>query len=595
MSRSLPELTLARQLELSARAAGPDVAVRFLDRHEQPTMLSYAEILQRALGVAGALQRLGLHRGDRVALILPTGPAFYDAFFGASLAALVPVPLYPPVRLGRLDEYHTRTAAMLGACQARVVITDGQIRRILGPTIATARPELGCITLDTLGRDALQGALPDRVDDLALIQFSSGTTREPKPIRLTHRQVLANAALILDQILTSYPEGPELTHRGVSWLPLYHDMGLVGCVMVALLHPGELTLIPPELFVARPVVWLRAISTYGGTISPAPNFAYSLCLNRISDEEMAGIDLSSWRLALNGAEPVTPGVLRRFAERFARHGLRPEALTPVYGLAEATLAVTFTPVTRPFTTCRFQRRLLGQGTAQEAGEPRGDDHDTETLVSLGHPLEGFELRVVDDAGRRQGEDVVGRILVRGPSVMQGYHSMPQATAAALVDGWLDTGDLGFLHRGELFLYGRAKDIIILAGRNHAPQQVEQALEGLEGLRSGCVAAVGVVPPGGDAEELVLLVERDRHSRLPAKAITRSARDRVAERTGLIASRVLLLEPGTLPRTSSGKIRRAEARRLLVADALRPPRPVTALRLVGQMLRSSLAFARARWG
>jgi len=582
-------LTLGRALE---RAAATRLGVRFLDRRERDTLIPYRELLAAARRVAAGLRRLGLRRGERVALILPTGPGFYHAFFGASLAGAVPVPLYPPVRLGLLDEYHQRTAEMLRACGARLVLTETAIRRILGPTVERARPPLGCLTVAELP-DGQPSDDRAAIDDVAFIQFSSGTTGAPKPIQLTHRQVLANASLILDQIMTSYPEEGGLVHRGVSWLPLYHDMGLVGCVLVALLHPGELTLIPPELFVARPAVWLRAISRFKGTVSPAPNFAYALCAERVTDEEITGVDLSSWRLALNGAEPVTPGVLERFIRRFAQHGLRPEALTPVYGLAEATLAVTFSDVRHPFRWRRFDRRRLnGEGVAA----PTDEGTDGEALVDLGRPLPGFQLRVVSPGGVELPEGRIGRILVRGPSVMQGYHGESAATAAVLdTEGWLDTGDLGFLLDARLFLHGRAKDVVIINGRNHAPQAVEHALEGLAGMRAGCCAAVGIVPSGGDGEELALLLERARSGPRDDEALARAARERVASRTGLVPRRVLVLEPGTLPRTSSGKIRRAEARRRLLAGELRPPRPVSAVRMAGELLRSALALARARHG
>ncbi len=573
--------TIAALLEHAAHSAH---GIRFVDRAEgDGTRVGYGEVLERARGVAGALQRMGLAAGDRVALVLPTAPAFFDAFFGAMLAGLVPVPLYPPVRLGRLDEYHERTAAMLRASGARLVLSDRRIRRLLGRSIEAAAVELGCAAVD-----ALVPLAPEPValapDDLAFIQFSSGTTVAPKPVRLSHRQVLANVDAIRTAILAAHPEGPSLTHVGVSWLPLYHDMGLVGAVFVALSHPCDQVLIPPELFVTRPASWLRAISRWRGTTSPAPNFAYGLCADRIRNEELDGVDLSSWRVALNGAEPVTPGVLQRFVDRFASVGFRPEALTPVYGLAEASLAVTFSSLRHPFRAVCFDRDALvrdGVARRSETGLP---------LVSVGPPLPGFDLRIADDDGRELGGRRLGRLWVRGPSLMQGYHALPEASAAALQNGWLDTGDTGFIEDGELYLFGRAKDVIVLRGRNYAPQDVEHAIDDLAGVRTGCSAAVGVVGDGG--EELVVLLERRSGGERGDAALADRVARRITERTGLVAARVLVLEPGTLPRTSSGKIRRAEARRLLEADRLDAPRPANVLRVVGEMLRSQVAFARA---
>jgi fatty-acyl-CoA synthase len=571
---------------LLVRAAESERGVRFLDAREgDGRWLSYGELLARARGVAGALQVRDLAPGDRVALVLPTGPEFYDAFFGCVLAGLVPVPLYPPVRLGRLDEYHRRTAAMLRAAGARLVLSDRRIRRLLGRSVESAAPPLGCEAVDALepGEPECPPVAPDAT---AFVQFSSGTTVAPKPVQLTHRQVLANVAVIRDEILSAWPEGPELTHVGVSWLPLYHDMGLVGAVLVALSRPGDLVLIPPELFVARPAVWLRSLSRYRGTTSPAPNFAYALCADRIRDDELRGVDLSSWRIALNGAEPVTPGVLERFVERFAPYGLRPEALTPVYGLAEASLAVTFSELRAPFRHRVFDRSaLVREAVARIA--PEG-----QPLVSLGRPLPGFGIRIADAKGADLAPGSLGRVLVRGPSVMQGYLGMPEATAAALRDGWLDTGDTGFVHGGELYLFGRAKDLLVLRGRNHAPQDVEHAVDGVPGVRTGCSAAVGLLAESGEGEELVLFVERARRWRGRSDELAESVRRRVLERTGLAPARVHVLAAGTLPRTSSGKIRRAETRRAFLAGELAPPERVTVLRLAREMLRSRLAFARS---
>jgi acyl-CoA synthetase (AMP-forming)/AMP-acid ligase II len=578
--------TLGALLE---RAAGSLAGVRFLDRDERPDFQRYADLLAGARAVARGLAARGLAGGDRVALVLPTGADFYHAFFGALLAGLVPVPLYPPVRLGRLAEYHERTAAMLRACGAALVVSDARVGRLLGVALAAARPRAGQVTAQAL-RAAGEGAAgaesgpPADPDAPAFLQFSSGTTGAPRPVTLTHRQVLANVDAIVAAILAAHPEGPGCRHAGVSWLPLYHDMGLVGCVLTALAHPADLTLLPPELFVARPAAWLRAISRWRATVSPAPNFAYALCADRVPDEERAGLDLSSWRVALNGAEPVTPEVLQRFVARFVPVGFRPEALTPVYGLSEATLAVTFAPLDQPFRAARFDVRALAAGRARpSAGDGRA-------LVALGRPLPGLALRIAGEDGAPLSEGRVGRVLVRGPSVMAGYWDEAAETARVLdADGWLDTGDLGFLHDGELFLHGRRKDLIVLRGRNHAPQEVEQALDGLPGVRPGCAAALGVVPPGGDGEVLMLLVERARTATpRDDEALAGAIRDAVSERTGLVPAQVVLLPPGTLPRTSSGKLRRAAARQAWEAGTLRPPGRVTPLRMLAALVRSRLA-------
>jgi acyl-CoA synthetase (AMP-forming)/AMP-acid ligase II len=570
-----------------SNAALSSRSVRFLDRNERAETLSYADIHTRALRIAGGLEALGLRPGDRAAIILPTSPRFYDAFFGAILAGVIPVPLYPPVRLGRLEEFHARTTAMVEACGARIVLTENRIRRLLGETIERSRPALGCIALDDFEGCETE-AFERGPDDVAFIQFSSGTTRAPKPVALTHRQILANVRAIMATITKTHPTGSDASHVGVSWLPLYHDMGLVGAVLSAVDHPGDLVLIPPELFVTRPSIWLRAISRYRGTISPAPNFAYALCADRIRDEELEGVDLSSWRVALNGAEPVTPGVLQRFVERFRPYGLREEALTPVYGLAEATLAVTFSDVGGAFRYDRFDRDSL---TRKNEARPAPDGL---SLVSVGRPLPGFSVRVTDDLGTPLRAGRIGRVRVRGPSIMAGYFGMEEATEKCLPDGWLDTGDTGFLHGGELYLFGRAKDLIVIRGRNHAPQDIEQAADEVPGVRRGCCAAVGILSESADGEALLLLVERARTGACgDDEELAERVRGHVNAVTGLRPDHVKILEPGTLPRTSSGKIRRSEARRRCLAGELHPPARIGAVRLAGAMMRSSLGFARAR--
>ena len=574
--------TLATRFEQAARGAGH---ITFVDARENETKLAHAEMFERAQRAAGGLAARGVVRGDRVAIIAGTSPEFFDGFFGALLAGAVPVPLYPPVRLGRLAEYHERTAAMLGAARVRLVLTDSRTRRVLGRTIERARPELGCESLSEL-RAALIAPLALDPDALGLIQFSSGTTQAPKPVGLTHRQVLANVDAIGGMILSAYPESERFQHVAASWLPLYHDMGLVGGVFTSLFHGRDLVLIPPENFIARPALWLRAISRHHATISPAPNFAYALCAERIRDDELAGVELSSWLVAMNGAEPVTPLVLARFVDRFAAHGLREEALTPVYGLAEATLAVTFSALRSRFRVRHFEARALAEeerAVLAATGTP---------LVSLGPPLPGFSIQIADGAGAALGAGALGRVLVRGPSLMSGYDGQPEETARALTDGWLDTGDIGFLCEGELYLHGRAKDLIIVRGRNHAPQDVEHALDDLPGVRTGCSAAVGALGADGGGEELWVFVERAPRAEQSDAEIAKAVRGRALERSGLRAARVVVLAAGTLPRTSSGKIRRAETLRLYRAGALSAPAAVSLPRLALEMFRSLRAFARA---
>ena len=573
-------VTINQLLERAADST--DGGLRILDRRERSRWLPWSEIHDRARSAAGGIIASGVDPGERVALVYPTCVGFFDAFFGVLLAGAVPVPLYPPVRLGRLDEFHERTAAMLRAVDARLVLAEKRVRRLLGPAVEAAQPALGCRILDELPR-AQPKSMPVGEGGLALVQFSSGTTVDPKPVALSHRAVVAQTM----RLNGFWPDGNGVVHSGVSWLPLYHDMGLIGCVFPALERGAALTLIPPELFVARPAAWLRAISRYRATVSPAPNFAYGLCVDRVRDDELEGVDLSSWRVALNGAEPVAGEVLRRFQRRFAAWGFRPEALTPFYGLSEASLAGTFSPLDQPFASRRFDREALAS-RLEAIDDPTGVE-----IVSVGRPLPDFVLRVVDREHHDLPERRVGRVLVRGPSLMEGYLGRRRATARTLRDGWLDTGDLGFIAEGDLYLTGRAKDVLILRGRNHSPVEVEHAVDTVGGVRTGCAAAVSFMPEDGEREMLLVMVEARRGvpvSRYPQ--IGEKVSLAVLAATGLDADRVEVLEPGALPRTSSGKIRRHEALHRWQTDELTPPAAVTPFSLVGAAVRSTLALARA---
>ncbi|WP_457142176.1 AMP-binding protein [Mycobacterium sp. URHB0021] len=327
-----------------------------------------------------------MRKGDRIALVLPTCPEFVECFFGVLYAGAVPVPLYPPVRLGRLEEYHRKTAAMLAAVDAALVVTDQRIRRFLGVTVDISAPRVGCVIASSLGGTTTSVEMEVADDDVALIQFSSGTTNDPKPVALTHDNLLSNLAAI-DRYLAD--EGVP-NRVGVTWLPLYHDMGLIGNLLSAFYVPAKLVLLPPELFVAVPAAWLRAISRHRGTVTAAPNFAFGLCLKRIRDEELDGVDLSSWRVSLNGAEAVTAAAQRRFDERFGRWGLRASALTPCYGMAEASLGVTFKPAGTSFRTLGVDAEKLALKGIVEPG--------AEELVSVGRPLAGVEVEIRGAAG-----------------------------------------------------------------------------------------------------------------------------------------------------------------------------------------------------
>ncbi len=564
--------TLVHALIASAKTSEGFI---FVDGREAETPVSFHTLEGRAARAASALSERGVTSGDCVAIILPTGPSFFDALLGCQRLGAVPVPLYPPVRLGRLDEYVDKTVAMLNAVRATALISDKRVRRILG-RVVEQRPTPSIRAEDLLNATPYDGPLPS-ADDLAMVQFSSGTTVAPKPVALTHRQVIAN----VDAILSFVPTNDGIRRVGACWLPLYHDMGLIGCVFSAIVSAGTLVLIPPEQFLAKPYLWLRAISRHKVTTSPAPNFAYALCTERIKDEQMDGVDLSSWALALNGAEPVAPASLRAFTERFAQWGLSPNALTPVYGLAEAALAVTFSDPATPFTTVHVDRDALAAGRDIV---PIPATPTTVELASVGTPLPGFAVRVCTASGDDVATGSVGRVVVSGPSLMRGYlHREEQPIA----DGWLDTGDLGVVLGGDLFITGRAKDVVVLRGQNHAPHDIERAVDGIEGVRTGCAVAVGDVTE--DGERLMVFVE----ARSPTNDMAAACHSAIRSCTGLEPSLVTILEPGTIPRTSSGKLRRGETLRRFHAGTLAPPESVSAWRMAGHLARSAVGWARAR--
>lgn len=560
---------------------------RFVNRSGGEEFYPYDAILTRALKAAATYQARGIRTGDRIALVLPTSVGFLDAFLGAMLAGAIPTALYPPVRLGRLDEYYARTRFMLGAVGTRLLVTDARIGRLLGRAVE------GVPSLDaTLDVSALLDAPAESwqqpqidPDAPAFLQFSSGTTVEPKAVMVSHTNALANLAMI-DTLFHSITEA-EAEQGGVCWLPLYHDMGLLGCMLLGIYHPGTITYINPEHFIVQPALWLKTLSKYRAISSPAPDFAYGVCASKIRDDELDGVDLSHWRYALNGAEPIDVNTMNRFSARFARWGFRAEAMMPVYGLAEAGLAVTFSDPATPPHVEEFDREQLAKAGVARSGKGR-------RLPSVGRPMPGLRVEIRDEHDRSVPDGAVGTIMVAGPSITRGYFANPELTAQLLRDGWLDTGDLGFIHAGELYITGRKKDLIIIRGRNIAPQEIEALAAGAPGLRTGCIIAGGLFVEG-EGEQLIVLAEQDARSERPSEELAADIHARILEGIGLAPRAIDVLKPGTLPRTSSGKLRRSAAIQAFAAGALAPPTDPTALRLLGEVARSQLAWARRRLG
>ncbi|MGB0641257.1 MAG: AMP-binding protein, partial [Myxococcota bacterium] len=529
----------------------------------------FAEVAERAAHIAQGLWERGVRPGDTVVIVLPTTPYFTDIFFACSWMNAIPVPLYPPVRLGRLDEYYEQTALMLKKVNASILITDERAGKLMGSVLKRYTPKNGIHRVEKLRADTPFSPQTPKPDDIALVQFSSGTTGQPKPVALTHQQVIANANLILDK------GAKENRHEQciVSWLPLYHDMGLIGCVFPAVLGSASIVLIPPEAFLARPAIWLRALSTYKAVGSTAPNFAYDLCVERIRDEELDGCDLSTWRFALNGAETTSPKTMRSFYDRFKAWGFPADALTPVYGLSEAALAVTFGKFFEPFTTNSFSREGLRAGQVTPC--PDGVE-----LASVGEPLDGFHVQIRTDDGELSAPNKIGRIWIKGPSVMDQYLD---GTPPPRDGDWLDTGDLGFIFENQLYISGRAKEIIVIRGRNHTPGEFEQSLDSVDGIRTGCSIAVGDLTTEG--ERLVVFTE---YRGKPSEDLAARCQQAIRAASGISPDLLITLEPGTLPRTSSGKMRRGEALRRWKNGELAAPKSVTPWFLAGALARSTWA-------
>ncbi len=533
--------------------------------------ISYARLWSEAERIGGALRERGVDDGESVAIMLRTEEAFFSVFFGILVAGGIPVPIYPPFRADRLEEYAARQTGILSNAATRCLVTFGEAERIAGLLRSRVRSLREVIAVDQLTGGGRWVPSPRLVPDApALIQYTSGSTGEPKGVVLTHANILANIRA-LGQAIELRPDDVC-----VSWLPLYHDMGLIGAWLGALYHGVPTVIMSPLAFLARPARWLWALHTHRGTLSPAPNFAFDLCVKRITDDELEGLDLSAWRLALNGSEPVSEETIERFTRRFARYGFTLAAMCPVYGLAESSVGLTMTPPGRGPRVDRIARQ--GFERTRTADPARADDPNALQVVSCGRPLPDHEVRIVAGAGHTVGERVEGHVLFRGPSVTHGYFRNPEATRAVQRNGWMDSGDLGYAADGELYVTGRQKDVIIKGGRNIHPQEIEEIVGDVPGIRKGCVAAFGISDPAIGTERLVVVAE-SRQTRPDARERLRaSVVDRVVTTVGIPPDTVVIARPGSVLKTSSGKIRRSATRDAYVEGRLARRRSIRTQRL-----------------
>lgn len=554
--------------------------------HTQP--LSYKQLWDMAHRVATALVSRGLAPRQAVALMLPTGSDYLVSFFGVMLAGGIPVPIYPPARLAQIEDHLQRHARILANAEAVFIITVAQakgVAALLRAKVPGLTEILSPADLDSDPMPLLYRAAPD---DIAFLQYTSGSTGDPKGVMLSHANLLANLRAMGEVVEVSSDD------IFVSWLPLYHDMGLIGAWFGALYFGMRLVLMSPLAFLARPVRWLRAIAQHRGTISAAPNFAYDLCARKLSDADLEGLDLSSWRLALNGAEPVSPATLRAFADRFAPFGLRAEALTPVYGLAESSVGLAFPPLARGPRIDRIQREAL---VSRRCALPASDnDSDAMCVPACGRVLPRHEIRIVDDVPCELPDRRIGRLQFRGPSATAGYFRNHAATQALFQGDWLDSGDFAYTVEGEIYLTGRVKDLIIRGGRNFYPYELEQAVGNIAGVRRGCVAVFGSNDPVTATERLVVVAETREEDSVLRADLCQKINAAALNVIDLPADEVVLAPPNTVLKTSSGKIRRAATREIFERGLLgvhAPPDRHQVLRLSMAALAANLREAMQR--
>jgi acyl-CoA synthetase (AMP-forming)/AMP-acid ligase II len=565
--KTIRDLSLLGALSLHAGRRPGQTAYVFLgDGEVESERLTYGELDARARAVAAGLRERHA-RGERALLLYPPGLDFITAFFGCLYAGLVAVPFYPP----RPRERASKLAAVAADAGATALICPGRLRAELEGRLAEA-PELRALAWlspDQPGAPPAWAFEPAGGDEIAFLQYTSGSTGSPKGVMVTHANLAHNERMIAE----AFGHTPESVV--VGWLPFFHDMGLIGNVMQPLWLGATGVFMPPAAFLQKPARWLRAVSNYRATTSGGPNFAFDLCAAKIAPEECEGLDLSSWRLAFNGAEPVARETMRRFADRFAPQGFRGEAFYPCYGLAEATLLVTGGAHGGGPRSLSLRADGLERGCVEIAA---GGEGAARELVSNGRPRGDLDVAVVDPAsGARCAPDRVGEIWVRGPTVAAGYWGQAEATREAFgarLEGgegpYLRTGDLGFLRGGELYVTGRLKDVLIVRGRKHYPQDVERsAVESHPALGRGAGSAAAFLDGEGEGARLVVACEvrRDRLRGLDAAGVVGDVREAVAAQHGLAVHAVLLLPPGGVPRTTSGKVRRGACRQAYLDGAL----------------------------
>jgi acyl carrier protein len=545
--------TLTEALEYHVERQ-PERLTVFMYEEQKEFPLSYKALWDGAIGYAARLWRAGLQPGQMVAIMLPTCKEYLFAFYGVQLAGGVPVPLYPPARLTTIEDHMTRHVGILKSAGASIMITIPEAKALAWLLRAQVESLRLILVPEDLNGPSERDFVPHhcKPGDMGFLQYTSGSTGSPKGVVLSHANLMANVRAMGAAVSAS----PDDVF--VSWLPLYHDLGLIGANFATLVLGFPTVLMSPLAFLSRPSSWLRAIHRHRGTMSGGPNFSFELCLRRVADEDLEGVDLSTWRFAFNAAEPVSPETIVEFEKRFAKWGLRKNCLSPSYGLAESSVGVAITVPGTPWRADRLDReRFTRKGEAVPA---KPDDSSPLVIIGCGTPIPGHEVRVVDAAGLELADRQEGLLQFRGPSSTSGYYRNPEATKTLFAgDGWVNTGDRAYLSEGTIFLTGREKDIIIRGGRNISPYELEQAVGDLAGVRRGCVAVFGSKDAATGTERVVVLAEMREQDPSRHDDLRRMINELAVSLIGAPADDIVLAPPATVPKTSSGKIRRVAAR------------------------------------
>ena len=548
---------LGEALDYAARGAR---GINFYDaRADLAHAVSFAELRACALADAARLRAAGVSVGDRVALIAETSPAFASLFLGAVLAGAWPVPLPLPTSFGGRETYVEQIRNQLASSDPAIVLAPADLMDYVTEAAPAALPARDWEAFRGAHAAPIEPHRP-QPDDVAYLQYSSGSTRFPHGVMVTHRALLANLRC------HSLGMAIQWDDRVISWLPMYHDMGLVGCFLSPLANQISTDYLATEDFARRPLSWLTLISRNTGcSVSYSPTFGYDICARRVGQgTHSTRFDLARWRIAGNGADMIRPEVMQAFVDSFAPSGFRPTAFLPSYGLAEATLAVSLMPPGEGIIIDEVDERLLSGALDDHAADAKPR---VRKIVNCGVPVLGHEVEIRSEAGAVLPDRGIGRIFFRGTSVMAGYFRDDAASAAALKDGWLDTGDMGYLKKGYVYIVGRAKDIIIVNGRNYWPQDLEWAIEQLPGFKSGDIAAFSITQAEGH-EVAAVLVQCRISDPAERMALREAIRAKVRALTGMTCL-VELVAPRTLPRTSSGKLSRVKARSMYLAGTIQP--------------------------